>query len=252
MSFSNNKDSCISPDSQSFNNLPIIFNNNNINLQINKPNDDIIYIEERKQKSLNSEQINVCNKLTQTEYCALYKYENKEDIEKSIEEEKIDKLNKKKRKRKQCTDLIRSKLFNYFNRMVYNWIKSSKDKNDKIEIQQYSLKQNNKDNIKEAMSKQLKDIFIPKTSTEQITNELLIKKLDSNYKTLFDFFISDGNKNDENNEFLKNFTFLNNYLESLKGIESDEYINRVRKVAQEYDLWLGKKVHLFKRKTNSI
>lgn len=249
MSFSNNKDCCISPDSQSSNNFEIIFNNN-INLQINKIN-NIEYIEENKQKTINSEQINLCNKLTQTEYCTLYEYENKEDIEESIEE-KFDKLNKKKRKRKECTDLIRSKLFNYFNKMIYNWIKTSKDKDDKIEIQQFSLKQNNKDNIKEVMSKQLKDLFVSKITTEQITNGLLIKKLDSNYKTLFDYFISDRNKNDENKEFLKNFIFLNKYLESLKGIESDEYINRIRKVAQEYDLWLGKKVHLFKRKTTSI
>jgi hypothetical protein len=32
------------------------------------------------------------------------------------------------------------------------------------------------------MGKKLKDIFIPKISIEQITNELLLKKLDSNIK----------------------------------------------------------------------
>ena len=104
--------------------------------------------------------------MTQTEYCPLYEYENKEEIQ----EQKIGNLNK--RKRKDHADLIRSKLFNYFNKMLYNWIISSKGKNDKITIQQYFLKQNKKDNIKEVMTKKLKDIFIPKNSTEQIANEL--------------------------------------------------------------------------------
>ena len=244
-----NENFCASDDSQPYNNLQIIFNNNNFNLELTKTN-DIKYIENSKQ---NINPINSCSKFTQTEFCALYEYENKEDledIEDIEEEEKIDKLNK--RKRKNCTDLIRSKLFNYFNKMLYNWIISSKDKIDKSLFQQYYLKQNKKDNIKEVMEKKLKDIFIPNNSTEQITDELIIKKLDSNYKTLFDYFISDGNISNENREFFKNFTFLNNYLETLKRDENEEYINRVRKVAKEYNLWLDKKVHLFKRNTISI
>jgi DNA-binding protein H-NS len=68
---------------------------------------------------------------------------------------------------------------------------------------------------------------------------------------LFDYFISDGNISNENKEFLKNFTFLNNYLETLRKDESEEYINKVREVAQKYNSWLEKKVHLFKRKNSS-
>ena len=243
----NNENFFTIPDSKSYNNFQII-SNNNFNLQSIKTN-DIKYIETSCQNIRNSAPINVYSKSTQTEFCSLYEYENKEDID-EIKEEKINKLNK--RKRKNCTDLIRSKIFNYFNKMLYNWIKSSKDKNDKIEIQQYCLKQNTKDNIREVMTKTLKEIFIPKISVDQITNELLLKKLDSNYKTLFDYFISDGNISNENREFFKNFTFLNNYLETLKRDENEEYINRVRKVAKEYNLWLDKKVHLFKRNTISI
>jgi len=240
----NNENCCIIPDSPSDNNLEIN-HNNDFNLQSTKT-DDINYI------GICNQNINECSQSTQTEFCDLYKYENKDEIEDldGIEEEKIDKLIK--RKRKNCTDLIRSKLFNYFNKMLYNWIISSKDQNDKAIIQQYYLKQNKKDNIKEVMGKKLKDIFIPKNSIEQITNELILKKLDSYYKTLFDYFISDGNISNENKEFFKNFTFLNNYLEALRRDESEDYINRVRTVAEKYDSWLGQKVHLFKRKTNSI
>ena len=157
----NNENYCSSSDSPSDSNLKIIHNksNNDFNLQSTKT-DDINYI-------------GICSQSTQTEFCDLYKYENKDDIEDSddIQEEKIDKLIK--RKRKNCTDLIRSKLFNYFNKMLYNWIISSKDQNDKAIIQQYYLKQNKKDNIKEVMGKKLKDIFIPKNSTEQITKSLV-------------------------------------------------------------------------------
>ena len=248
----NNENCFTSPDFPSYNNFQIVCNNG-INLESTKTNDIkyhtfLKYIETSKE-SIDS--INVCSKFTQTEFCPLYEYENKEDLEdiEDIENEKIDKINKKKRK--DSPDLIRSKLFNYFNKMLFNWIISSKDKKDKAIIQQYCLKQNKKDNIREVMAKKLKDIFKPKISLEQITNELLLKKLDSKYETLFDYFISDGNISDENKDFLKNFTFLNNYLETLRSNESNEYINRVREVAQNYNLWLEKKVHLFKRKDSS-
>jgi hypothetical protein len=135
----NNENFFTSLDFPSNNNLQIVFSNG-FNLESTKTN-DIKYIETSKE---NFDSINVCSKFTQTEFCPLYEYENKEDLEdiEDIENEKIDKINKKKRK--DSPDLIRSKLFNYFNKMLFNWIVSSRDKNDKAIIQQYYLKQNKK------------------------------------------------------------------------------------------------------------
>ena len=238
MIYSSDKNWYNSLDYQSYNDFQISFNNN-INLQSDQTA-KFEYIETSKTTG----PIDVCSKSTQTEYSPLYVYESNEDIK----EQEIYNLNKNKRKRKDCTDLIRSKLFNYFNKMLYKWIISSEDINDEIKIQPYCLRQNNKESIKEVMTKKLKDIFLPKNPTEQITNKLFIKKLETNYKTLFDYFISDDNISKENEDFFKNFVFLNNYLETLKESESDEYINKVSQVAKEYESWLGKKVHLFKKK----
>ena len=88
----NNENCCIIPDSPSDNNLEIN-HNNDFNLQSTKT-DDINYI------GICNQNINECSQSTQTEFCDLYKYENKDDIEDldGIEEEKIDKLIKRKRK----------------------------------------------------------------------------------------------------------------------------------------------------------
>ena len=175
------------------------------------------------------ENIKTENKKIQTEYSQLYIKENN-------------------KKRKNDTDLIRNKIFIQFNKVIYNWLLNSKSEKDKIKIIQYHPKKLNKNIINILMSKKIKELFIQKDSSSIIINESLKKKLEFYYKDLYDYFISEKEYINENNEILNDFPNLNNYLESLKGNEEENYINKLKTIALGFNKWKDKKVHLFKKK----
>ena len=175
------------------------------------------------------ENIKTENKKIQTEYSQLYIKENN-------------------KKRKNDTDLIRNKIFIQFNKVIYNWLLNSKSEKDKIKIIQYHPKKLNKNVINILMSKKIKELFIQKDSSSIIINESLKKKLEFYYKELYDYFISEKEYINENNEILNDFPNLNNYLESLKGNEEENYINKLKTIALGFNKWKDKKVHLFKKK----
>ena len=186
------------------------------------------------------------DKETQTEFSQLYIKENEEEGE---EEEKKKLLKKKKKKkRKNDTDLIRNKIFNHFNKVIYNWLIISKNDQDKIEIIQYRPEKLNKELISTLMGQKIKELFVQKNSSNIIINNLLKKKLEYTYQELYNYFISDKENINEEKEFLNDFFYLKNYIESLKGKEDENYINRLKTIALEFDKWKDKKVHLFKKK----
>ena len=158
---------------------------------------------------------------------------------------------KDKRHRKNDTDLIRIKLFKYFNNMLYNWIKNSINHSKDIHIIQYDSKIN-KNTISNIMNKNLYELFLQENDNkiiDTIKNELLKEKLNCKYKTIYDYFITQKNsigilKKSQN--FWKHFYFLEDYLEELKEKENDIYINRMKTISLEYNKWLNNKAHLFK------
>lgn len=186
------------------------------------------------------------DKETQTEFSQLYIKENEEEGEEEEEKKLLKK--KKKKKRKNDTDLIRNKIFNHFNKVIYNWLIISKNDQDKIEIIQYRPEKLNKELISTLMGQKIKELFVQKNSSNIIINNLLKKKLEYTYQELYNYFISDKENINEEKEFLNDFFYLKNYLESLKGKEDENYINRLKTIALEFDKWKDKKVHLFKKK----
>ena len=93
------------------------------------------------------------DKETQTEFSQLYIKENEEEGEEEEEKKLLKK--KKKKKRKNDTDLIRNKIFNHFNKVIYNWLIISKNDRDKIEIIQYRPEKLNKELISTLMSQKI-------------------------------------------------------------------------------------------------
>lgn len=228
-------------DLSSFNNIYLISNPNNEN-QNNLSND------------VKKEYI---DKSTSTEYNEMYYEENKKDDKlifgESIEENN-DFLNinnlikrKRKKKRKYDTDLIRNKIFIYFNKMLYNWLIKAIPDDEKKLINQISLIKINKEKIRSLMSKTLKSLFLLPEEAENNFDDRLIQKLGYKYQTLYNRFISKSNDFDIDNDLFQDFYYLENYLSDIRKIEDNEYIGKVRKVAIEYEKWMNNKVHLFKK-----
>jgi hypothetical protein len=179
---------------------------------------------------------------TQTNFSRLYE----------IEEKLI------KKNRIYQADLIRDKIFTFFNGMIFDWLTSTKNEKDcDLDIINFRFSKNNKECINDSMNKRLKELFLyPKKDLEeklkQINNELLKYKLELEYKYIYNIFISNKDSIKENEEFLKNFVLLDEYIEQLKlnpkFEQNQEYITRLKKVALNYNEWKDKKVHLFKKK----
>ena len=226
----------------------ILKENNYINLN-NKFNDiSVIYItdiiEINQNKNINIKNVELVDHSTQTDYNELYIEENEEE-----KTEPENPQNQTKKIRKYDTDLIRNKIFNHFNKMLYKWLLNTQpNDNNKAEIKQYHLVKINKDIISSLMDKYLKDLYLSHNSIDKISNKLLKNKLEYKYQILYDFFISGTHNINKDTEFFTNFTFLNNYLDKLRKKEDDEYIEKVKTVAMEYKQWLGGKAHLFKKK----
>lgn len=225
---SSQKENC-SSNNESYSNIDInIFNKINNIYEENKTNDLCINTNKKDQS-------------TQTELNPLYIEE--EDIPNITKELKEDK------KRKDSPDLIRDKIFKYFNKMIFNWILNTKGQKDEIDIISYQFEKNNKQCISESMNKCLKELFIPKNQIEKlknINNELLKYKLDFNYKKIYEIFICEPNQIKPDNyldNFLDNFKILEDFLESLKGKENKKYIKKVKDIALTYEKWKDKKMH---------
>ena len=227
-------------------------NFNYVNLFYNSDN------KNQNNNILNEAQKEFVDKSTSTEYNEMYYEENKKD-DKLITEELIDEnndfldinnLNKKKRKkkRKYDTDLIRNKIFIYFNKMLYNWLIKAIPDDEKKQINQISLPKINKEKIRSLMNKTLKSLFLLPEEAENKFNDKLLQKLGYKYQELYNLFISKSNDFGIENELFQDFYYLENYLSDIRKIEDNEYINKVRKVATEYEKWMNNKVHLFKKK----
>ena len=201
-----------------------IFNYNNFNVE---------------QKSNNFQiQTNRKNASTQTDPKLLYIEEEKDTIELNTNYFKT---------RKDSPDLIRDKIFKFFNKMLYEWILSTKTSKDDIEIIRYSFK-NNKKFIVESMKKYLKELFVKEnqiSAVNKINNELLKNKLERKYEDIYKIFISEQNINIGN--FYDNFKFLKDFLKDMEEKnEKKEYIDKVKDIALRYEEWKGKKIHFSK------
>lgn len=201
-----------------------IFNYNNFNIE---------------QKSNNFQiQTNRKNASTQTDPKLLYIEEEKDTIELNTNYFKT---------RKDSPDLIRDKIFKFFNKMLYEWILSTKTSKDDIEIIRYSFK-NNKKFIVESMKKYLKELFVKEnqiSAVNKINNELLKNKLERKYEDIYKIFISEQNINIGN--FYDNFKFLKDFLKDMEEKnEKKEYIDKVKDIALRYEEWKGKKIHFSK------
>ena len=234
----NSVSSCNNIDSFDLANNDLTTNKSNINEKYN--NNNLIFKEtdhfEIKGKS--TREIG-----TQTNFNYLYK-----------EEEKLIKKN-----RKYQADLIRDKIFKFFNKMIYNWLKSpEKEKdNDDIVILNFHFQKNNKSYINDSMNKLLKDLFIyPEKDLEEkikkVNNDLLKYKLGLGYKYIYNIFTSNKGEIKESEEFFVGFVFLDEYIEQLKEKEkyeqNDEYFERLKTVALNYNDWKDKKARLWKNK----
>lgn len=229
-------------------------NINNINLSFYPEN------ENQNDIQFNENQKEFVDKSTSTEYNGMYYEENKKDdkiiSEDSIKENNdflnINNLTKKKRKkkRKYDTDLIRNKIFIYFNKMLYNWLINALPDDEKKEINQISLTKINKEKINSLMGQTMKSLFLLPEETEKKFDDKLLQKLGYKYQELYNIFISKSKSNDfgKNNDLFQNFYYLDDYLSDIRKIEDNEYIGKVRKVAIEYEKWMNNKAHLFKKK----
>ena len=182
------------------------------------------------------------DKEVQTDHCHLY-YEEKE----------IDIDNNNiflKNKRKISPDLIRDKIFNHFNKVLYIWL-TANIKDDKPEVIQFTFQQNNKTKISETMEKQLKEIFFDPEEINRLNitdNEFLKEILELKYEDIYNIFIGQPKNSEEKNntKFLNHFSYLSDFLKEMEGKECQEYITRVREVATRYKEWIKNKIHLFK------
>jgi hypothetical protein len=224
---------------------------NNINLFFNADNGN------QNDNQSNEAKKEFVDKSTSTDYNQMYYEENgKDDIlitEKAIEENNdslnINNLTKKKRKkkRKYDTDLIRNKIFIYFNKMLYNWLIKAIPDDEKKQINQISLNKINKEKIRSLMSKTLKSLVLLPEEAENEFDDKLLHKLGYKYQELYNLFISKSNDLVIDNDLFQDFYHLENYLSDIRKIEDNEYIAKVRKVATEYEKWMNNKVHLFKK-----
>ena len=159
---------------------------------------------------------------------------------------------KRKKKRKYDTDLIRNKIFIYFNKMLYNWLIKAIPDDEKKQINQISLNKINKAKIRSLMSKTLKNLFLLPEEAENKFNDKLLQKLGYKYQDLYNLFISESKDLVKDNDLFQDFFYLENYLSDIRKIEDNEYIGKVRKVATEYEKWMNNKVHLFNKKNINI
>ena len=221
---------------------------NNSNSLINNINNKIEHSYEENKANDFFIKKNKKDESTQTEPNALYIKE--EDIPITTNEVKENK------KRKFSPDLIRDKIFKHFNKMLFNWISKTKNDDDNIDIISYQFEKNNKQCILESMNKSLKELFISENQIEElqnINNELLISKLKFKYEEIYKIFISEPEQiNPENyvDNFLDNFQVLRDFLETLKGKETKEYISKVKDIALNYEKWKNKKMHFSKQLKN--
>lgn len=181
------------------------------------------------------------DKEVQTDHCYLYNIENEMDND-----------NNNiflKNKRKVSPDLIRDKIFNHFNKVLYIWL-TANIKNDKPEVIQFTFQQNNKTKISETMEKQLKEIFFDPEEINSLNitdNEFLKEILELKYEDVYRIFINEPKNSEEHNiKFLNHFSYLSDFLKEMEGKECQEYISRVREVATRYKEWIKNKIHLFK------
>ena len=173
----------------------------------------------------------------QTESKALYEQEENNLI--IINKIKINKS------RKDSADLIRDKLFKYFNNILYYWIIYSKSEN--IDIKKYQFEKNNKKCIAEAMNKYLKELFISINEINKIDNNILKQKLDYKYEDIYNIFISEPEESIKNKKLFKNFKYLKDFLKELElKKESEDYILKVKNVALSYEEWKNKKIKIYK------
>ena len=200
-------------------------NFNNINLFYNPDN------KNQNNNIFNEAQKEFVDKSTSTEYNEMYYEENKKD-DKLITEELIDE----------------NKIFIYFNKMLYNWLIKAIPDDEKKQINQISLAKINKEKIRSLMNKTLKSLFLLPEEAENKFDDRLLQKLGYKYQELYNLFISKSNDFGIENELFQDFYYLENYLSDIRKIEDNEYINKVRKVATEYEKWMNNKVHLFKKK----
>ena len=212
---------------------------NNSNSFINNINNIDDLCEEKKTNDFYITN-NKKDKSTQTEPNALYFEE--EDIPIIINE-------LKNKQRKNSPDLIRDKIFKFFNKKLFHWILESKTDNDKIDIISYQFEKNNKQCILKAMNKYLKELFISKNQIEEvqnIKNELLKYKLEFKYEDIYKIFICDRKEVKPEKyleHFLDKFEFLGDFLKSLEVKETKEYINKTKDIALNYEKWKNKKMH---------
>ena len=216
------------------------FSKMNINISIhNNINNIDDFYEEKKTNDLYITN-NKKDQSTQTEPNALYIEE--EDIPNIINE-------LKNKPRKYSPDLIRDKLFKYFNKMLFKWIGISKTDNDNIDIISYQFEKNNKQCILNSMNKYLKELFISKNQIEEIQNiknELLKFKLEFRYEDIYKIFICEPKEVKPENyldNFLDKFAFLEDFLKSLEVKETKEYIKKTKDIALNYEKWKNKKMH---------
>ena len=132
--------------------------------------------------------------------------------------------------------------------MLYNWLIKAIPDDEKKQINQISLPKINKEKIRSLMNKTLKSLFLLPEEAENKFDDRLLQKLGYKYQELYNLFISKSNDFGIENELFQDFYYLENYLSDIRKIEDNEYINKVRKVATEYEKWMNNKVHLFKKK----
>ena len=212
----------VNPSNSSKNNPKVILNNNvkKYNcLSVNEIN--YFFIKNNKEDAS-----------IQTESNALFKKEENFPI-KTIEI----------KSRKYSPDLIRDKLFKYFNNILFYWLMKSKTNNSDIKIKKFQFEKNNKKYISEAMNKNLKDLFISENEINKIDSGVLRQKLEFKYENIYKLFISETINPTESNHLLENFKFLDDFLKELElKKEKLDYILKVKNVALSYDIWKDKKI----------
>ena len=147
--------------------------------------------------------------------------------------------------RKYSSDLIRDKLFKYFNNILFYWLMKSKTNNSDVNIKKFQFEKNNKKCISEAMNKKLKDLFVSENEINKIDNGVLRQKLEFKYEYIYKLFISETRNSTESDDLLENFKFLDDFLKELElKKEKLDYILKVKNVALSYDIWKDKKIKI--------